>query len=163
MELTPEIFRDVLGRLAGGVSVVTTVDSDGRPRGCTATAVCSVSLEPPLVLVCVSREASTRGAIRSAGRYALSFLDADARSMSERFASAEEGKFDGVPWNESALGCPLLPHTLAWVECEVEREVDGGDHTIFIGRVVSGAVERPDGEPLVHFRGRYHGPAEPGR
>ena len=155
MELTPELFRDVLGRLAGGVSIVTTRDGNGQPRGFTATAVCSVSLEPPLVLVCVGHESHTLEAIRSSGFFALNLLDSGSRELSDRFASAADGKFGDLEWWEGPHGSPLLAGDLAWVECDVEQELDAGDHSIVLGRVLAVSVEKTDGEPLVHYLGRY--------
>lgn len=156
MSLEPEAFREVMGRLAGGVTVVTALGGDGLPRGFTATAVCSVSLVPPLVLVCVGTDANTPGAIREAGRYALSFLHSEDTASADRFAGSKGRKFEGVEWVVAPGGSPLLPGVLAWVECDVEREVDAGDHTIFIGRVTAAAIESATGSPLVHFGGRYH-------
>ena len=155
MPLTQQVFRQVMSRLAGGVTVVTTLDSAHEPHGFTATAVCSVSLEPPLVLVCVEREAHTPGAIRASGRYAVNFLHSDDASASDRFAGSGEHKFAGVEWSAAPNGSPLLPGVLAWLECDVEQDVDAGDHTIFIGRVSAGNVERPDAAPLIHYCGRY--------
>lgn len=156
MSLTPGTFREVMGRLAGGVTVVTALDGDGHPRGFTATAVCSVSLDPPLVLVCVAREARTPAAIREAGRYALNFLCSGDASSSDRFAASEGSKFEGVDWAAAPGGAPLLSGVLAWVECEVEFDVEAGDHTIFVGRVTAAEVEMANESPLVHFGGRYH-------
>jgi flavin reductase (DIM6/NTAB) family NADH-FMN oxidoreductase RutF len=156
MSVETESFREVMGRLAGGVIVVTARDAEGDPRGFTATAVCSVSLDPPLVLVCVGRDALTLKAIRASGRYALNFLRSGDAPNSDRFAGSEGPKFEGIEWATASGGSPLLQGILAWVECEVEREVEAGDHTIFIGRVTEGRVEPPDGAPLVHFGGRYH-------
>ncbi|MBT8461454.1 MAG: flavin reductase family protein [Gemmatimonadetes bacterium] len=155
MSVGPRIFREVMGRLAGGVTVVTALDGDRRARGFTATAVCSVSLDPPLVLVCVGREAHTPSAIRHSGRYALNFLCSDDAATSDRFAT-EGSKFDGIEWHTAPAGSPLLPGILAWVECEVEQDVEAGDHTVFIGRVTAAAIGRTDRDPLVHFGGRYH-------
>ena len=145
-----------MGRLAGGVAVVTALDADGDPRGLTATAVCSVSLDPPLVLVCVARESHTLTAIRASGRYALNFLRSADTFSSARFAGSAGSKFEGVEWTAAPGGSPVLPGTLAWVECDVERDVEGGDHTIFIGRVTQARTELPDAVPLVHFGGSYH-------
>ena len=145
-----------MGRLAGGVTVVTALDADGDPRGFTATAVCSVSLDPPLVLVCVGREGHTLGAIRDSGRYALNFIPSGGLESSNRFAGSETTKFEEVEWTAAPGGSPVLPDILGWVECEVERAVEAGDHTVFIGRVTEGCVELPGSAPLVHFGGRYH-------
>ena len=156
MSLEPEAFREVMGRLAGGVTVVTALGGDGLPRGFTATAVCSVSLVPPLVLVCVGTDAITPGAIREAGRYALNFLRSEDTATADRFAGSKGTKFEGVEWVAAPGGSPLLPGGLAWVECTVENEVEAGDHTIFIGRVAAAAIESAQEPPLVHFGGRYH-------
>lgn len=156
MSLEPETFREVMGRLAGGVTVVTALGGDGLPRGFTATAVCSVSLVPPLVLVCVGRAANTPGAIREAGRYALNFLRSGDAASADRFAGSKGKKFAGVEWVDAPGGSPILPGVLAWVECEVERELEAGDHTIFIGRVTAAAIQSAQENPLVHFGGRYH-------
>ena len=156
MSLEPEAFREVMGRLAGGVTVVTALGGDGRPRGFTATAVCSVSLVPPLVLVCVGADAATPGAIREAGRYALNFLRSEDTATADRFAGSKGTKFEGVEWVAAPGGSPLLPGGLAWVACTVESEVEAGDHTIFIGRVAAAAIDSAQEPPLVHFGGRYH-------
>ena len=156
MQVTPQVFREVMGRLAGGVTVVTALGVGHEPHGFTATAVCSVSMDPPLVLVCVGREAHTPRAIRSSGRYALNLLHSGDASASDRFAGSGEHKFEGVEWRAAPDGSPLLPDVLAWLECDVEQYVEAGDHTIFIGRVSAGSVDRPDAVPLIHFGGRYH-------
>ena len=156
MTLSPDVFRDVMGRLAGGVTVVTARDGEGVPRGFTATAVCSVSLSPPLVLVCVANGSQTLSAIRDTGSYALNFLSSDGARHSDRFAVSGEGKFDSVDWVPAPSGSPLLAGAVAWVECETQRAVEAGDHTIFIGRVVDGRVERAEVGPLVHYGSAYH-------
>jgi len=143
MQVTPQVFREVMGRLAGGVTVVTALGVGHEPHGFTATAVCSVSMHTPR-------------AIRASGRYALNLLHSGDASASDRFAGSGEHKFEGVEWRAAPDGSPLLPDVLAWLECDVEQYVEAGDHTIFIGRVSAGSVERPDAVPLIHFGGRYH-------
>jgi flavin reductase (DIM6/NTAB) family NADH-FMN oxidoreductase RutF len=115
-----------------------------------------VSLDPPLVLVCVGRNANTPGAIREANRYALNFLRSGDATSADRFAGSKGTKFEGVEWGAAPGGSPLLPGVLAWVECDVERDVEAGDHTIFIGRVTAADIEMASEPPLVHFGGRYH-------
>lgn len=151
-------FRRVLGWLAGGVTVVTSLDGNDRPVGLTATAVCSVSLEPPLVLACVSGQSVTHEAIAASGRYALNFLPAGARPVADRFATALAGKFDGIAWTRGRRGCPLLDEAMAACECLVTESIEAGDHTIFVGRVEATRVRaEADVEPpaLVHYRGTY--------
>lgn len=152
----PDEFRRAMAQLAGGVVVVTTADHDGRPSGVTATAVCSVSLEPPLVLVCLGTGSRTRDRIAEAGRYAINILGASDRHHSERFSSTGDGKFDGVAWDPGTSGCPILEGSLAVCECDVEQAIEAGDHTIFIGRVIGAGVSEGElDQPLVWVRGSY--------
>lgn len=151
----PDELRRALSRLAGGVVIVTTRSPDGEPRGMTATAVCSVSLDPPLVMACMDRRANTHVAVEGSGVFALNILPAGARELARRFASSSADKFDGVDIEVGRTGAPLLARALAHCDCEVSREVAAGDHTIFIGRVLEACV-RGDGEaPLLYFRGAY--------
>jgi flavin reductase (DIM6/NTAB) family NADH-FMN oxidoreductase RutF len=156
MQIEPGTFREVMGRLAGGVAIVTAQGADGEPRGFTATAVCSVSLDPPLVLVCVGLGAHTGPAIRAAGRYALNFLPSTDTARADRFAGSEESKFEGVDWVPAPGGSPIFAGALAWLECDVEQEVEAGDHMVFIGRVTGARLGLSNGAPLVHFGGRFH-------
>ncbi len=147
-------FRRVLGHFATGVTVVTSADPEGRVNGLTASAVASVSLDPPLVLVCVDRTADTHGAIERSGSFAINVLAEDGEALSRRFADypAEE-KFEGIAFRRAATGAPVLERALAWVDCELRHSHEGGDHTIFVGEVVAGdAVE---GAPLLYYRGGY--------
>jgi len=162
MGIAPQEFRDVMSRLSGGVSVVTATDGDGHAQGLTATAVCSVSVEPPLVLACLGRQSQTHAAIGASGRYALNFLSTAGRELADRFASSASDKFDDIGWDMGPGGCPLLEGALAWVECEVHRVIEAGDHTIFIGLVPLAGVAEPCRDPLLYFRGRYRTTAEIG-
>jgi len=149
-------FRRALAQLAGGVVVVTSADRGSEPAGVTATAVCSVSLEPPLVLVCLSAGSRTRERIATSGRYAINVLGSGHRSHAERFAAAGDGKFDGLSWEPGKSGCPILPGSIAVCECEVEQSIEAGDHTVFIGRVIEvTATEGQHDQPLLWYRGRY--------
>lgn len=156
MSVSPDRFRSAMGHLAGGVTVVTTLNGEGEPCGFTATAVCSVSLDPPLVLVCAGTRGQTLGAIRESGRYALNFLHEDALPTSVRFSGADDRKFEGLGWAPAPAGSPLLEDALAWVECSVEQEIEAGDHVIFIGKVMAAHAGSEPRSALVHFRGRYH-------
>jgi len=122
----------------------------------TATAVCSVSLEPPLVMACMSRSAATHGAVEASGVFALNILPVDARDLAQRFASTSVDKFSGLRTLPGDSGAPLLADALAHCDCEVEDAVAAGDHTIFIGRVLS-ARSRDDrtAGPLLYFRESY--------
>jgi flavin reductase (DIM6/NTAB) family NADH-FMN oxidoreductase RutF len=148
-------FKSVMGSFAAGVTVVSTVDGTGKKWGMTATAFCSLSLEPPLCLVCVDRRAGSYGPLLESRKFGVSLLSSAQEDLSKRFASRIEDKFSGVPHRIGEVtGCPLLEGALAQCECEVVDVFAGGDHDIFVGRVCSSSVDG-DGRPLVHWRGRY--------
>ncbi|MDH3734836.1 MAG: flavin reductase family protein [Gemmatimonadota bacterium] len=148
-------FKRAMGHLASGVVIVTTRDSAGEPRGMTATAVCSVSLEPPLVMACMGHESATHRAVESSGVFAINVLPAAARELAGRFSSRSDDKFADVRLTKGESGAPLLAVALAHCDCRVEQSVAAGDHTIFIGRVLSvHAPDEPNG-PLIYFRGAY--------
>lgn len=153
MGIGPDEFRHVLGHFASGVTVVTTWDADGRPTGLTASAFTSVSLEPPLILVCVDHKAQSYPALRASGRFAVNVLAVEHETLSRRFATTDADKFNGVGYHPGPLGLPLLPEALAHLECRTVHAYSGGDHTIFVGEVE--AAHAHDGEPLLYFRGDY--------
>ena len=146
-------FRRVLGHFATGVTIVTTCDSDGRPTGLTASAFTSVSLDPPLILVCVDHKSQTHGPLMEHGRFAVNILSTEQEALSRKFATSRLDKFDGVTYRMSALGVPVLADAIAHLECvTVSRHVEG-DHTILVGRVEDAAAG--SGHPLLYFRGQY--------
>jgi flavin reductase (DIM6/NTAB) family NADH-FMN oxidoreductase RutF len=154
-------FKRALARLAGGITVITALDREGSPAGLTATSVCSVSLDPPLVLVCIGTGSRTHEAIAASGRYAINVLGAEHRSLSERFAGTGEHKFDGLSWEAGGSGLPLLPGAISTCECVVERTVPAGDHTIFIARVVAtAATGEEEAMPLLWYLGVHRGLAD---
>jgi flavin reductase (DIM6/NTAB) family NADH-FMN oxidoreductase RutF len=155
MALTPTEFRTALRNFAAGVTVLTTRDKDGRPSGLTAIAFTSVSLDPPLVLVCVDHGATAHPAFRAHGRFAVNVLRREQEALSRRFAASGGDKFDGVPCHAGTTGLPLLDDALATLECRVVEAHEAGDHTIFIGAVEAASVGA--GRPLVYFHGGYHG------
>jgi len=146
-------FRRIMGHWSTGVAVVATRRGE-RPWGLTANAFASVSLDPPLVLVCVDLGADTHEPLRDAGLFAVSILAADQERVARRFAASDvEDKFDGVAWREEATGAPVLEGAVAWLDCRLWAHYPAGDHTIFVGQVVAGdAAERA---PLLYFRGGY--------
>jgi len=146
-------FRRVLSHFASGVTVITTTDADGRPTGLTASAFTSVSLDPPLILVCVSHKSQSYPAMLERGRFAVNFLRTAQEDISKRFATTRLDKFDGVPHRMGKLGLPVLTEALAHVECVTVNKHVEGDHTVFIGRIEH--CETTDGMPLVYFRGKY--------
>jgi flavin reductase (DIM6/NTAB) family NADH-FMN oxidoreductase RutF len=149
----PDDFRRVLGHFATGVTILTTADPDGRPTGLTASAFCSVSLDPPLVLVCVDHKSQSFPALSESRGFAVNVLSAAQEDLSRRFASTRLDKFDGVAYTPGLHGAPVLDDALAQIECETVSKHVQGDHTIFVGRVERTRVG--SGEPLVYFRGRY--------
>jgi len=149
-------FFALMSAFPSGVTIVTTVDELGRPRGLTCTSVCSLSAEPPLVLVCVDRRSHTLGALRHAGRFVVNYLLAGRGDLSNRFATTDPDKFEHVAWRPTAHGLPwLFADSLGSAECVIVQEVAGGDHVILIGRVESGQVPAPGTQPLVYFRRSY--------
>ena len=149
-------FRRVAGSFATGVSVVTT-SLDGMLHGITVASLTSVSLAPLLLLVCIDKKACAHDQIDRAGRFGVSLLAFDQEAVSRTFATAgqpEEGRLRGIPFRTGTHGLPILGGALAHFECELASRCDGGDHTIFVARVLGGAVDR-EAPPLVHFRGAY--------
>jgi flavin reductase (DIM6/NTAB) family NADH-FMN oxidoreductase RutF len=152
-DVDPARFRSVMGHFATGVTVVTATTADG-PVGMTANAVCSLSLDPLLLLVAFDNEARTLPAVRATGRFGVNVLAAGQEDLARLFASKrpESEKFAGVPHTVHD-GIPVIEDALAWVGCRLERLIPGGDHTIGIGAVE--AAEAGLGEPLLWFRGSY--------
>lgn len=151
----PALFRELLGRFATGVTILTTNTRDGQPIGMTASSVASVSLEPPLVLVSVDRQNVMHGAMDGAAHFALNILAADQEALSRRFAEIEQHRFDGVGYHASREGLPLIDGVLAYIECTKQQAVPAGDHTVFFGLVTHGSVT--DHRPLLYYRGGYDG------
>jgi flavin reductase (DIM6/NTAB) family NADH-FMN oxidoreductase RutF len=152
--VSKDAFKAVMGSFAAGVTVVTTVDDDGKRWGLTATAFTSLSADPPLGLVCVDKRGGSHAALLASRKFAVNMLSADQEELSNRFASRADDKFEGVALRAGeATGCPLLEGALAWMECEVTEVLPGGDHDIFVGKLVaSGTTE---GKPLLYWRGGY--------
>ena len=154
MTLDSAEFRRILGHWASGVSVVTTRTPSGRPCGLTANAISSLSLDPPLVLACVERSADTHDCIVTTRKFAISILPESGERLARLFATANaEQKFDGIAFREEVTGAPVLEEAIAWVDCELHAQYDGGDHSIFIGRVVAGNAH--EGTPLMYYRSGY--------
>jgi flavin reductase (DIM6/NTAB) family NADH-FMN oxidoreductase RutF len=153
-EVTAENFKAAMASFAAGVTIVTTLDAQGAPQAMTATAFSSVSLTPPLCLVCIDKHARTYRPLLLKGSFAVNILRSDQQWLSNRFASAIPDRFAEVPWSSGeATGCPIIEAALASMECEVVEVHSGGDHDIFLGRPTSVRVH--EGAPLVYFRGSY--------
>lgn len=153
MPIDKDLFRRVLSNFAAGVTVVTTCDRTEQPHGLTATAFSSVSLEPPLVLVCIDRKAETFPHFEASGLFAVNFLALEQREISQRFARHGGDKFAATPWRRGALGLPLIEGAIGYVECRLRQAYDGGDHMIYVGEIE--AADAGDGAPLLHFRHAY--------
>ncbi|HEY2824110.1 MAG TPA: flavin reductase family protein [Gemmatimonadales bacterium] len=147
-------FRQLLGRFATGVTVATTLDASGKRVGMTASAIAAVSLEPPLVLLCVSPTADFHTALLASRLYALNVLASDQEEVSRRFAMDGVDRFAGVTVTSGRAGVPLIGGAVAHILCEPWARYDAvGDHTVFVGKVVDGAWF--DRKPLIHYRGGY--------
>jgi flavin reductase (DIM6/NTAB) family NADH-FMN oxidoreductase RutF len=147
-------FRRSLGQFASGVTVVTTRDGAGQPQGLTASSFCSVSLEPPLVLVCVDNRLGARRAIEESGLFAVSVLAESQEAISRRFAGGGADKFTGVELVPGTSGVPLVAGALAHIECRLAAAHTAGDHTIFVGEVLR--LEATPGRPLLYHESGYH-------
>jgi flavin reductase (DIM6/NTAB) family NADH-FMN oxidoreductase RutF len=150
----PDNFREALGAFATGVTVITALGPRGERVGFTANSFNSVSLDPPLVLFSLDKQASILGAFLSARHFAVNILREDQRTLSERFAGSPEDRFAGIAYETWETGCPILSDTLASFECDYRYTYDGGDHVIFVGEVKR-MEERAPGGPLLYFGGVY--------
>ena len=151
----PPQFRQLLGRFATGVTVLTARTTGGEPIGMTASSVASVSLDPPLVLVSVDKSHDMHAALERGTHFVLNILSADQEALSRRFAASEPDRFRGVSYRENERGIAVLDGAVAHLECEKRTAVPGGDHTVFFGLVVGGDVT--DRRPLLYYRGGYAG------
>ncbi|RLV08810.1 flavin reductase [Streptomyces griseocarneus] len=159
--LAPAEFRAAMGRFASGVVVVTTRDATGTPHGFTASSFCSVSLEPPLVLVCLAETANSYAAFSSADGCAISILAEDQGDLARRFAKKSDDKFaEGafVPLPNGSLG---VEGALGVLECDIRQRHRAGDHVILVAEVTS--LRADAGDPMIYFGGGFHGlgPAGP--
>lgn len=156
-EIDDDAFRSLLATWASGVSVITSV-SDGVHHGCTVSAFSALSLRPKLILVCLDLESNTLGAVRESGRFAVNLLAEQQHEISDSFAvkttAEDEDKFLSAK-HRLVGGQPVLEGCLAYLVCELQQEVAGGDHAILIGRPTDGAADHGL-HPLVHFRRAYH-------
>jgi flavin reductase (DIM6/NTAB) family NADH-FMN oxidoreductase RutF len=145
-------FRLALSHFASGVTVVTTAH-EGQLYGMTVASFASLSLHPPLVLVCIERSVKTHDAISASGKYGVSILSSAQADISSKFASRSDDKFAGVELIEGELDVPLIAGALTAIECRLYDRLPGGDHTIFIGEVMK--IHTTEGDPLLYFRSGY--------
>lgn len=166
MPIDPEAFRQALGRFPTGVTIVTSRNGD-EVHGTTMNAFCSVSLDPPLILVSVEKSADSHGVIGAGGVFAVNILKADQSDLSttlsrkgEPFLDAAH-RLEGIPYTTKVTGSPILPNTQAYLDCVLTQAIDAGDHTIYIGRIEDAGWD-DSVQPLVYYRGQYGGfTAEP--
>ena len=151
---TGEDFRRACGRFATGVTVVTVCDASGAPHGLTVSSFTSVSLDPPLVLICVGASSTVLEHIRHSKYFGINVLEESQRRLSDRFSRKVEDRFGGVEWATGKTGVPLLSGVVATLECATRRRITLGDHDVFIGEVLHTHVSH--GTPLVYFSSRYH-------
>lgn len=145
-------FKAAMSHFASGVTIVTT-ESEGRAYGMTVASFASLSLRPPLVLVCIEKQVKTHDAIAAAGKFGVSILSSDQADISTRFASRSDDKFSGIAVERGPLGVPLIRGALTTLECKVRDQLPGGDHSIFVGEVVE--ARTTGGTPLLYFRSGY--------
>jgi flavin reductase (DIM6/NTAB) family NADH-FMN oxidoreductase RutF len=150
-------FRHVMRSWASTVTIVTTRVPD-KVYGLTATAFSSLTVNPPEIFVSIYKKTVTHPLIEQSGIFCVNFLTPEMQHLSDRFAGRfpHEERFAGVSYREEATGAPVLDDALAYLDCRVERALDTGDHTIFVGRVMAAGVQKPDHQPLLYYQGQYH-------
>lgn len=153
MSISRDEFRQALGRFASGVTVITTRGADGFPHGITVSAFCSVSMEPPLILVCIDKRAASHDSFTESDNFVVNILGSEQQHYSDLFASHSGKKFEAVDYAETEERIPFLPDALVNLECRKTDAHASGDHTIFVGEILKSNVR--DGEPLVYFHGNY--------
>ena len=154
-EVDPARFRQLLGRFATGVTVVTAKGPDGNPVGMTANTLTSVSLLPPLISVCIDHAADMHQTMQRTAAFTVNILAANQEALSRRFAEQGRNRFDGLRVEPNRQGGVVLDGVIAYLECEGVSQVPSGDHTIYIARVIGGEIF--EGEPLLYYRSGYTG------
>ena len=147
-------LRDALGCFATGVTVVTCLGAEGEPAGLTVNSFTSVSLDPPLLLVCLAKKAASAAALIAASHFAVNVLQTGQQPASIRFSTRDEDRFGATPWSRGEVGPPILKDSLSVFECERFAVYDGGDHHILVGQVVRASFDESL-DPLLFFRGSY--------
>jgi flavin reductase (DIM6/NTAB) family NADH-FMN oxidoreductase RutF len=148
-----DTFRSVLGRFASGITIVTSRDDAGVDHGMTVSAFCSLSLTPPMVLICVDHVASMHDLLLGHPKFGISILSSEMEEYSRRFATEDADRFDGIAYSRGTGDMVLLEDAVAHLECQVTEHYDAGDHTIFIASV--DRAEPHEGRPLLYYRGGY--------
>ncbi|HEX9644533.1 MAG TPA: flavin reductase family protein [Acidimicrobiia bacterium] len=158
----PEVFRRAMSSFASGVNLITAYDPEGQPHGMTATAFCPVSLDPPLVLVCINRDSRTRALVDASGRFGVSMLAEGSAEISVHCARPGAAKALPGEWlvDDGDARTPVLGSALVHADCDIHEQHEVGTHTLFIGRVRHVSFGTATG-PLLYFRGTYHRLEEP--
>jgi flavin reductase (DIM6/NTAB) family NADH-FMN oxidoreductase RutF len=151
--VTSEEFRRACGRFATGITIASVLDANGTPHGLTVNSFTSVSLDPPLILICLGHAVTTIDAFRQARHFGINVLAEDQQALSDRFARKGHDRFDGLAWYRGESGVPLLHGVLATIECRLHQRFTSGDHDIFVGEMVG--VHSGEGEPLLYYASRY--------
>jgi flavin reductase (DIM6/NTAB) family NADH-FMN oxidoreductase RutF len=147
-------IRDVMGHFATGVTVVTTRDGAGSPFGLTVNAFTSLSLNPPLVIVCIDKAAQCYSCFQESKVFAINVLSEEQEEHSRRFATKGIEKFEDIKWHRGENNVPLLDGAIGTIECKIVNSYEGGDHTIYLGEIVS--AKATEDRPLLFFKGKYH-------
>ena len=155
MPVSADEFRNALSRFPSGVNVVTTKDAAGKPHGLTVSAFCSVSLAPPLVLICIEGTTDSHAAFAESEVFVVNVLRDSQQYLSEQFAAPAEDKFEAVEFRSGIDGVPVLIDALANIECRLKHIYGGGDHTIYVGEVETVTIN--EGSPLLYFHHDYAG------
>lgn len=152
-EIGPDEFKAALSRFASGVSVVTSVDESGRDHGITVSAFASVSLRPPMILICIDKKTGSHGALMTASNFVVNLLGEGQEELSNLFASPAPDRFSAVLCRRAQSGPMILDDAPVVLECRTEHRYDGGDHTIFVATVLNSSIG--DANPLIYWRGDY--------
>jgi flavin reductase (DIM6/NTAB) family NADH-FMN oxidoreductase RutF len=153
--VSSEEFRHACGRFATGITIASVLDAGGAPHGLTVSSFASVSLDPPLILICLGHDVSVIDHFRASNNFGINVLTESQRDLSDRFARKGQDRFDGLEWQAGETGVPLLTGVLAALECRTSQRYAAGDHDIFVGEMLAARVA--DGKPLIHFASRYRG------
>lgn len=153
-DISPQQWRAGMAQFASGVTVITTLDSQGMPTGTTVSAFCSLSLSPMLLLVSLDKRSNTLSSLLTQGVFAVNILSQPQQSVAFQCGSRDKGKFSQIPHTMSRYGLPLIDGCIAHIECKVHQSIEGGDHNIIIGEPLS-LVSYPDVSPMIYHQGRF--------
>jgi flavin reductase (DIM6/NTAB) family NADH-FMN oxidoreductase RutF len=152
-QVNQEAFRKACAMFATGVAVATVRAADGTPHGLTVSSFTSVSIQPPLILICIDYAFNFLSHFRACSNFAINVLSESQRDLSVTFAVKPEGRFEGIEWYTNMTGAPLLPGCIAYIESRLSSIIEAGDHAIFLGEVMH--AESPGGRPLLYFNRDY--------